>query len=101
MPKHVHPALILRPSCLPEKWAYNNKTGTLRINIKSRPSRLTIVGVEKQYICVYIYIYSKCVPVVLIIQHTKKLLYIVLSSVACVDVVFLLCHQRINFRKKS
>jgi hypothetical protein len=49
----------------------------------------------------YIYIYSKCVPVVLIIQHTKGLLYIVLSSVACVDVVFFIMSSADQFSKKE
>ena len=32
MPKHVHVALVLRPTCFPEKWAQINKTGNVLIH---------------------------------------------------------------------
>jgi hypothetical protein len=47
--------------------------------------------------------YSECVSVVLVIQHAKRLLGIILSSVACAAVTYFprLSHKHRDFRKKK
>ena len=48
---------------------------------------------------VYTYVCSECVPVVSVIQHAKRVLLILLSSVACVSLLYLftLSPKRIDF----
>jgi len=46
-----------------------NKTGSVRINVTLRTFRVTIVALEKKYMCTY----SECVSVTLFIQHAKRM----------------------------
>ena len=67
-------------------------------NVKLRHFRQTIVAVGKKYT-----IYSECVLIALVTQHTKHMRSIILSFVACLALPYFstLSHKRYDFRDKE
>jgi hypothetical protein len=71
----------------------HKQDGIVRINLTLNRVRVTIFYCGKAIIIIT---YSECVSVALVIHHTKRMIRIILSSVACLALpcLFTLSHKR-------